>query len=114
MATPGAGQLNRLIAIQSLTQTKDAEGGIVDSWSTFGTVWAKIANLSGNERRATDQGGKTAEARTEFTIRYLSGVVEKMRVSYGGKYYDIAHVNDFSDGHRFMILTCSRGMNLGN
>jgi head-tail adaptor len=103
MATPGAGKLDRLIVIQSLTQTKDAEGGMVDSWSTFATVWAKVANLSGNERRATDHGGKSPESRT----------VEKMRVTYGGKYYDIKHVNDYEEAHRFMILTCSTGVNLG-
>jgi SPP1 family predicted phage head-tail adaptor len=103
-----------MVVIESLAQTRDAEGGISDSWSTFATVWAKVANLSGNERSITAHGGKAAEARTEFTIRYLSGVTEKMRVTYGGKYYDINHVNDFADGHRFMILTCSTGMNLGN
>lgn len=114
MPTPGAGKLDRMIVIESLSQTRDAEGGMVDTWSTFATVWAKVANLSGNERRITDHGGKTAEARTEFTIRHLSGVTETMRVSYGGKYYDINHVNDFEEAHRFMILTCSTGMNLGN
>lgn len=113
MATPGAGQLNRKITIESLTQTKDSEGGIVDSWATFATPWAKVSNLSGNERKVTEHGGKVPEARTEFTIRYLPGVLEKMRVSYGGKYHDIKHVNDFAEEHRFMILTCSTGVNSG-
>jgi SPP1 family predicted phage head-tail adaptor len=113
MPTPGAGRLDRMITIESLTQTRDAEGGMVDTWTTFATSWAMIKNLSGNERSVTPHGGVAAEARTEFTIRYLSGVTAKMRVTYDGKYYNIAHVNDFEESHRFMVLTCSTGLNLG-
>ncbi len=71
MPAPGAGQLNRQITIQQNTQTKDTEGGMVDSWANFAeNIWAKKNNLSGNERAATRQGGSTLDARTEFTIRY--------------------------------------------
>lgn len=113
MPTPGAGKLNRKITLESLTQTRDVEGGLVDSWTTFATPWAKVSNLSGNERRVTDHGGKVGEARTEFVIRYLPGVTSKMRVSYDGKLYDIVHVNDFGEAHRFLVLTCSTGVNDG-
>ena len=69
MPVPGAGQLNKQITIQQRTQTKDAEGGMVDTWSNFAVdIWAKVNNLSGNERAATRQGGQVLEARTEFTI----------------------------------------------
>lgn len=113
MPAPGAGKLNRQITIQQRTQGKDAEGGITDTWSDFATVWAKVAHLSGNERRATQSGGQMLEARTEFTIRYLSGITNAMRVLYEGKHYNIRHVNDFEDGHAFMVITCDTGGNHG-
>ena len=113
MPAPGAGKRNRKITIESLTQTRDVEGGLVDSWIPFATPWAKVSNLSGNERRVTDHGGKVSEARTEFVIRWLAGVTSTMRVSYDGKLYDIAHVNDFGEAHRFITLTCSTGVNDG-
>lgn len=109
MPAPGAGKLNRQITLQNRTQGKDAEGGITDTWSNFSTVWAKVNHLSGNERRATQQGGQVLEARTEFTIRYFPGVNNAMRVVFDGKYYNIRHVNDFEDAHAFMILTCDTG-----
>ena len=114
MPAPGAGQLNRQITIQQNTQTKDAEGGMVDSWANFAeNIWAKKNNLSGNERAATRQGGSTLDARTEFTIRYLAGITEQMRVLCDGKYYNIRHVNDFMDRHEFIVLTCDTGGNNG-
>lgn len=114
MARPCAANLNRRIVIEALTQTKDAQGGVVDTWASFATVWAQIKNLSGNERHLTQAGGgQVAEARTEFTIRFLSGVTAKHRISYGGKVFNIKHVNDYAEEHRFMVLTCDTGLNDG-
>ena len=113
MRLPNIGDLNRRVTLESLVQTKDAEGGMVDSWSAVATVWAKVANLSGNERRASSHGGQVAEARTEFTIRYRAGLNAKMRVSYAGKIYNIRHINDFAEEHRFVVLTCDTGVNDG-
>lgn len=115
MSRPTAGDLNRRITLEALTQTKDGEGGMVDSWAALASmpVWAKVANLSGNERRATTHGGQLPEARTEFTIRYRAGITSKMRVSYGAKLYNIRHINDFAEEHCFLVLTCDTGLNDG-
>jgi SPP1 family predicted phage head-tail adaptor len=113
MAGPGAGELDRRITIQTLSLTKDSEGGMADDWSNLATVWAKVRNLSGNERRVTVEGGQVAEARTEFTIRYRSGLNERMRVSYAGKVYNIRHLNDFNAAHEFIVITCDTGLNDG-
>lgn len=114
MPAPGAGQLNKQITIQSRTGTKDAEGGMVDSWADFAAdLWAKVNNLSGNERQATAKGGDRLDARTEFTIYYLDGITNKMRVSFGGKYYNIRHVNNYMENNEYLVITCDTGGNDG-
>lgn len=114
MPAPGAGQLNKQITIQQRTQTKDAEGGMVDAWTDFAAnVWAKVNNLSGNENSATAKGGERLEARTEFTIYYIDGVTNKMRVSSGGKYYNIRFVNNYMEANEYLIITCDTGGNDG-
>ena len=110
---PCAGQLSRRVAIETLTQTKDASGGMIDTWTLLANVWAQIKNLSGNEKKNTASGGQVAESRTEFTIRYMAGITAKHRVNYNGKKYSIKHVNDYNEEHRFMILTCDTGLNDG-
>jgi SPP1 family predicted phage head-tail adaptor len=112
---PAAGDLTKRVTVQALTQTRDAEGGMVDSWAalTGMPVWAKVANLSGNERRVTSHGGKVAEARTEITIRYRTDITESMRVSYNGKVYNIQHINNFLEENTFLVLTCDTGKNDG-
>lgn len=102
------------ITIQQLSNVKGTSGGRTKSWSNFGVgIWAEIRNPSGNERRATAHGGEVAEARTEFVIRYLAGVVVSMRVTHNGAYYDIKHVNNLREENQWMILTCDTGVNDG-
>lgn len=113
MARPAAGELRRPITIEALGQTRDARGGMVKTWTPLATVRAKVANKSGNEQAATGQGGATGMARTEFTTRYLAGVVTSMRVSYAGHYYNILHVNNFNEEDRFLVLTCDTGLSDG-
>lgn len=108
-----AGKLNQRITLQALTVTKGASGGQVKGWSEVAQVWAAVRNLSGNERQVSSAGGQVAEARTEITIRYRSGVTEQMRVLYGPKIYNIRHINDFMARHESLLLTCDTGVNDG-
>lgn len=111
----GAGKFDKLISIKSLSQTKDTEGGMVDTWAPFlSDIWARVANMSGSERAATaGYGGKAAEARTEFTIRYRPGLNEKMRIEYRGKLYNIKHIKDYEEQHIELVITCDTGLNDG-
>jgi SPP1 family predicted phage head-tail adaptor len=109
-----AGKLNRRITIQQLVQAKNQTGGMVASWEQFAVRRANVNNLSGTEGLATKaHGGEVADARTIFTMRYLAGVTETMRVLYGGKVFNIRFVNDVLEGHRTLIVTCDTGATEG-
>lgn len=86
---------------------------MIKVWATFKELRAKIINLSGNESDATAHGGATGEARTEFTTRYVEGVDTSMRIVFNGRYYNIQHINDWYEEHRFLIFTCDTGMSEG-
>lgn len=115
MTTLAAGELDKLINIEALTQTKDSSGGMVDSWVPFAQdVWAKVMNLSGNEKKVTAYGGQVAEARTVFTVRHMPGITEtKHRITFEGKLYNIKHLNDYNAKKVFMLITCDTGVNDG-
>jgi SPP1 family predicted phage head-tail adaptor len=84
--------LDRRITIESLTQTRDAYGATVDTWTTFATVWAKKRDIRGDEYFAAQQ--MNAKVDSVFTIRWLSGVLQTMRISYDSKYWDIRSINE--------------------
>ena len=84
-----AGELDRLIVIETPTEGQDDYGGRALTWATFATVWAKVTPTRGRETVAADQ--MVAQADTVFRIYWLSGVTTKMRVSYDSQYYDILY-----------------------
>jgi len=94
-----AGRLNRRITIQQPTESQGATGQAVPSWSTFREVWAEVRQRPGKETFDADQ--IVAKTDTVFRIRYLAGLTRKMRVSYGGDYYDIHAIAEigFKEGH---------------
>jgi SPP1 family predicted phage head-tail adaptor len=84
------GKLDRLITIQALTESRDAGGGIVQTYTTEAQVWAARADAGGREFRSFGQ--LSAEVNAVFTIRAYSGLTTKHRIVDSGYRYDIAYV----------------------
>lgn len=81
------GRLDRLVVIQQETRTNDEYNQPVYTWATFSSVWAMVEDKSGAEGYQADQ--LTATMNTVFTIRYLSGIDEKMRILFNNRFYNI-------------------------
>lgn len=99
-----AGKLRHKIIIQSLTETQDGFGEGIKSPSTFATRRASIKNLRGGEKFTAQQ--VNSDAQVLFTIRYLSGVTTKMRVSYSGRVFDILYVDNGAERDTETRLEC--------
>lgn len=85
------GIFDRKIIIQSYTVAKDTFGQAVKTWSTYATIQAAMGyDWSGREGELVGVLAATSDIR--WTIRYKSGVTEKMRISYGSDYYWIKQV----------------------
>jgi SPP1 family predicted phage head-tail adaptor len=98
------GTLDRRIIIQVGSNSTDVYNAPVTTWSTLTTVWAKVDDKSGfgsSERYEADQ--LTAIRETVFTIRYISGLSEKMRVFYNDRIYDVVYIGQ-PDRDRFIEL----------
>jgi SPP1 family predicted phage head-tail adaptor len=96
------GQLDRRIKIQQAATSKDDYNqDEIISWNDFATVWASLEDSQGSEGLQADQ--ITAVRTTNFVIRYLDGVTEKMRVLFDGRHYDIQSIQR-PDRKRSLIL----------
>jgi SPP1 family predicted phage head-tail adaptor len=85
---------NDKIIIEHVTETRSTVGGLVESWSTFTTVWADVDQISGNENFNSDMIVYSDFKR--FTCYYSEtrGVTAKMRIKYRDEYYDIRSISD--------------------
>lgn len=103
------GQMRNRIALQSLSTSMDAGGGQTASFSTSNTVWAKAENLSGSESVFGDQIRGTNSYR--FTIRYISSLTKKHRISYDSKTFDITDIKDLVEGRKkFQEILATEGV----
>lgn len=96
------GALNRRITIEQLAVTVNDNGFETETWTTYKTVWAAAANLSGSEYYAA--AAVRAERTIEFVIRYLAGTNDKMRISFQDKHYNVTSVDNVDFANQFMIL----------
>lgn len=97
-----AGRLRHKIVIETVTEGRDAMGGITESWATHATVRASVEPLIGKEYFAAQ--AVTTANQVKFRIRYLSTVTTKMRINYDSKIYDIQSIANHRDLNREMVI----------
>ncbi len=105
------GKRNRVIVIQTSTESTDSYGGTVHTWSTFATVWALARPLRGRDLVAAQAAQNLTEL--VFNIRYLAAVLPVMRIVYGGKNYDITAVINIEEANREIDIMAKTGLSEG-
>jgi len=88
-----AGELTERITIEQPTESRNAVGEPILSWSTFATVWAKVESLSGRE--AERYGEIVGFSGHKVTIRALPGVSTTMRVIYRNRTLEVGAINEY-------------------
>lgn len=96
------GRLNKRITIEQQSTAYDAAGQLVESWSTFATVWADIKFKSGSETIKSDALVSTVPA--SIRIRYKQGITAGMRVKFKDSVYEILAVIPHVSENRYVDL----------
>jgi SPP1 family predicted phage head-tail adaptor len=107
-----AGKLRHQIWIDRPVQTRDENGGYINSWEHITDVplWAAIEPLSVREYIAAQATQSTITAR--ITIRYRAGLTADMRILHGDKIYNPAgFLADKDSGLEYMTIPCTEGAN---
>lgn len=81
------GAMRHEVRIERRTTTQQASGQPEDTWLLVAERRAERIATTGTERDAAQQ--EIARVPTVFKIRYLEGVLPSMRLTSGGKLYDI-------------------------
>lgn len=104
-----AGRLDRRVALQRATTTKNALNEAEETWATFATVWASRQETSDGERQRAAEVGATIDAR--FQIRWsdqVKSVGPKDRLVCEGRVYDIAGVKEIARREGLEISAIAR------
>jgi SPP1 family predicted phage head-tail adaptor len=103
------GSMRNKIVIQTLGGATDSGGGQATSYSTLATVWAEVTNNAGQENMFGDQIRSTNSY--TFTIRYLSSVTTKHRISYNSLTFNIESIRSLFEGkEKYQIIQATEGV----
>lgn len=91
-----AGELNKRMVIQALTQVVDDGGCVTPAWTDVAPVWVKLWAKSGTER----QTAKTTSVDVSHGVlmRPFSGLTTKHRLTMGTRTFGITFINDTVPG----------------
>lgn len=87
------GKLNRRLTVQSRTYTRDATGGVTETWVDAYSVWAEMISQA-QEEKLVASADRNIDTK-HFRIRYKTGLASGThRVLYQLKFYDIEGITD--------------------
>lgn len=96
------GALRERVDIQQVTETKDAIGSPIQTWTTIASTWAEVRQASGSEtfRRQQIQ----SKAGWTIIVRYNSMLTPQMRVIWRGRTFQITALENPDLRRRFLKI----------
>jgi len=109
-----AGERDRAVTIQQLTESSGTSGFPVESWTTLATpVWMRRDDLRGNERFDAGQLSSPFDTRWEMPYREdmdpeLVDVAKTRRLLYKNRAYDIVNGSQIGRRDGIELMTLAR------
>lgn len=98
-----AGDLDRRIRIDQVTNTINDYGERIKSYSLYKTVWAKVDWKRSSEKEESNQRVQVSDI--VFYIRNLDITIDPdMRILYNSKYYFVNGVKEIDGRERFLEI----------
>ena len=97
-----AGKLRERVTWQSPTETRNALGESVSSWSDFATVWASVEGVSAREFLLAGQ--QQIEMSHRIRCRYVPGLTQRMRASWRGRTLEIVSLLEHANRSEHEVI----------
>ena len=105
------GELKHQITIERLSGATSLSGEEAQVWVTFlSGVWAAVETLTGREQYAQSADQMISELTHKVRIRYVAGILPKMRVLHRSRYFDILSVKNLMERDEEIHLMCKEAV----
>ena len=102
------GKMRYRVKVENATNTRDAGGGLSQSYSPVTTIYANIKPMNANS--IYRQWIVQEKVTHEVTIRYMKNISTNSRVSYGSRNFNIKGIINVDERDRFLKLLCEEGV----
>lgn len=98
-----AGRLRERVTVQQASETRNALGETLQTWSTYSTIWASVEGVSSRESLLAGQQEIAISHRVR--MRWLDGLTQNMRLRWRNRTLDIISILE-RDNRREHELLC--------
>lgn len=81
------GEMKERIVVKAPTESVDAEGQSIKTFSAYSTIWGSVQFLSGRELEGMQK--INTQIAMQFTVRYRTDIVETMQLNWRDKTWNI-------------------------
>lgn len=102
-----AGKLRQQVKIEFATETRNAMGEVVETWSALKTVWGEVVPLMAQARESFAVGGAQVQSRSpmQVRIRFQEGLSPATnRLLWDGRLIELESVLDPDGRRRELVL----------
>lgn len=99
------GRLRHSLEIQEPVETRDAEGGVITTYTTKHKVWGDVRPIKAEEF-LNARGQVIATITHKITTRYVSGVDTLDRICFNGRNFGIYSVLNIEERNRMLEFQC--------
>jgi SPP1 family predicted phage head-tail adaptor len=102
------GKMRYRVKVENATNTRDAGGGLSQSYSAVTFIYANIKPLNANS--IYRQGIVQEKVTHEITLRYMKNISTNSRITYGSRNFNIKGIINVDERDRFLKLLCEEGV----
>jgi SPP1 family predicted phage head-tail adaptor len=101
---PTIGAMRHFVEIQQAMEARDSDGSVTTTWEAYANEYAEIVPLSGSEDYIAQ--GISASVVYRISMRYVAGVVPKMRIAWNDRTFEIHTVRSLDERDRWLVMNC--------
>lgn len=102
------GKMRYRVKVERATNTRDAGGGLSQSFRSVATIYANIKPKNANS--VYRQGMLQEKVTHEITIRYMKNIDTNSKITYGNRSFAINGIINVDERDRFLTLLCEEGI----
>jgi len=102
------GKMRYRVKVQRATNTRDAGGGLSQTFSPVTTIFANIKPKNANS--IYRQGILQEKVTHEITIRYMKNIDTNSKITYGTRQFAVNGIINVDERDRFLTLLCEEGV----
>lgn len=99
-----AGELRQRVTVEVAAQTRNAQGGFIETFMPEGDRYAKIEPLSGREFFEAQR--VDSDITHQITMRNYSGLTTSHRITYGSRTFNIESVINTDERDWKTVVMC--------